>query len=108
MIQSLPTADQTDLVNMMKLMVHESESYINMKRGNRMSRSDLSLFDLSILSSDLNSFTKNVPFGSNASRFDPSYDCQLLFNKSPGPGSYNTSTVHLPDIDIDTDTLITL
>ena len=59
-------------------------------------------------------FQKNAPFGSSVARFDASYDCQLLFNKSPGPGSYNT-TKEIPDFsemmsgsDIETDTLISL
>ena len=31
-----------------------------------------------------------APFGSSKARFDPSYDCKLIFDRSPGPGSYNT------------------
>jgi hypothetical protein len=54
---------------------------------------------------------KNAPFGSSLARFDPAYDCKLLFDKSPGPGSYNTtSEIHdFSDLaDLDTDTLISL
>ena len=30
------------------------------------------------------------PFGTSQARFDPTYDCRLLFDRSPGPGSYDT------------------
>lgn len=32
-----------------------------------------------------------APFGTSKARFDPLYDCKLLFDRSPGPGSYNTT-----------------
>jgi hypothetical protein len=54
---------------------------------------------------------RNAPFGSSMARFDPAYDCKLLFDRSPGPGSYNTTKDKhdFSDLsDLDTDTLISL
>jgi hypothetical protein len=36
-----------------------------------------------------------APFGTSKPRFDPSYECKLLFDRSPGPGSYNTTKERL-------------
>lgn len=54
---------------------------------------------------------KNAPFGSSQARFDPGYDCKLLFDRSPGPGSYSTAKdgYDFSELaDLDTDTLISL
>jgi hypothetical protein len=59
----------------------------------------------------LNNYQKNAPFGSSQARFDPNYDCKMLFDKSPGPGSYKT-TKDYHDFselgDLETDALISL
>lgn len=54
---------------------------------------------------------KNAPFGSSQSRFDPNYDCKMLFDRSPGPGSYKTAKDYhdFSELgDLETDTLISL
>jgi hypothetical protein len=68
-------------------------------------------FDNGNRSSNQSTIQKSaVPFGTSASRFDQKYECQLLFNKEPGPGSYKTpSKLQIPNLDdLDTDTMISL
>ena len=58
-----------------------------------------------------NAYQKNAPFGSSQARFDPNYDCKMLFDKSPGPGSYKTTKDYhdFSDLgDLETDALISL